>query len=280
MQGVIDYIFKYLQLVKISDIIDILIVAVIIYYIIKIANETKAKNLLKGVAIIFMVFFVSQWLRLTTLNYIIGGALQIGAFALVVIFQPELRNLLERMGRIRFGRIIDFANDTADDDIGTTIDSVAAAARNMSRTKTGALIVMERDTRLGEYIHTGTLIDANLSSGLLENIFVPNTPLHDGAVIVRGSKIVSAGCLLPLTANTNLSLELGTRHRAAIGLSEVTDAVIVVVSEETGKISLAQQGSLTRDLSEDSLVRALTRLMPANKEKSDTIGKIKFWRSK
>ncbi len=280
MQGVIDYIFKYLQLIKISDVIDILIVAVITYYIIKIANETKAKNLLKGVAIIFAVFFVSRWLRLTALNYIVSGALKVGAFALVVIFQPELRNLLERMGRIRFGRIIDLAGDTSDADIEKMIDSVAKAARNMSLSKTGALIVLERETRLGEYLRTGTFLDANVSSGLLENIFVPNTPLHDGAVIVRGDKILSAGCLLPLTSNTNLSLELGTRHRSAIGLSEVTDAVVVVVSEETGKISLAQKGSLTRNLSEDSLRRALIRLMAVNRDKNETIEKMKFWRSK
>ena len=148
----------------------------------------------------------------------------------------------------------------------------------MSRTRTGALIVLERDTKLGEYLSTGTLLDANVSSGLLENIFVPNTPLHDGAVIIRGSKIITAGCLLPLTSNPNLSRELGTRHRAAIGLSETTDAVIVVVSEETGKISVAQEGSLTRNLSEESLKRLLSRLM--DKDKNEAIEKMKFWRSK
>lgn len=280
MQGFMDYVLKYLQLVRVSDIVDILIVAIIIYYIIKIANETKAKNLLKGIAIIFVVFFASRWFRLTALNYIISATLQVGVFALVVIFQPELRNMLERMGRITFGRIIDLANDTSDADVEMTMDAVARAARSMSETKTGALIVLERETRLGEYISTGTQLDAAVSSGLLENIFVPNTPLHDGAVIIRGSRIVTAGCLLPLTSNTNLPAELGTRHRAAIGLSEVTDAVIVVVSEETGKISIAQEGSLTRNLSEEALRRALIRLVMLNREKNETIEKIKFWRSK
>lgn len=280
MQGVIDYIFKYLQLIRVTDIIDILVVAVIVYYILRIANETRAKNLLKGIAIIFVAFFVSRWFNLTALNYLIGAALQVGVFAVVVIFQPELRNVLERMGRIKLGRIIDFTGDSDTEDVEYTISSVATAAGDMARTRTGALMVLERETKLGEYLSTGTLLDANVSSGLLENIFVPNTPLHDGAVIIRGGKIITAGCLLPLTSNPNLSHELGTRHRAAIGLSETTDAVIVVVSEETGKISVAEEGSLTRNLSEESLRRLLSRLMAANKEKSETIEKIKFWRSK
>lgn len=198
----------------------------------------------------------------------------------MVIFQPELRSVLERMGRITVGKIIDFANDN-DEEIDETINAVVKSACKMSETRTGALIVLERETRLGEYISTGTMLDANVSSGLLENIFVPNTPLHDGAVIIRGRKIVTAGCLLPLTSNTNLSLELGTRHRAAIGLSEITDAIIVVVSEETGKISIAKDGSLTRNLSDESLRRALIRLMTAEDEgRNEKIEKIKFWRSK
>ena len=251
MQGLIDYILKYVQLTRITDIIDILIVAVIVYYIIKIANETKAKQLLKGITIVFVVFFASQWLKLNALNYILNATLQVGVFAIVVIFQPELRSILERMGRIKFGKIIDFTGDDGEG-IENTIDAVVNSSCTMSRSRTGALIVLERETRLGEYINTGTMLDANVSSGLLENIFVPNTPLHDGAVIIRGEKIVTAGCLLPLTSNTNLSKELGTRHRAAIGLSEITDAVVVVVSEETGKISIA----------------------------NEKIEKIKFWRSK
>ena len=280
MQGFIDYIFKYLQLVRVADIIDILAVAVIVYYIIRIANETRAKNLLRGIAIIFVVFFVSQWLRLTALNYIIGATVQIGAFAIVVIFQPELRNLLERMGRIKFGRIIDFTSEGEAGNIDDVVASVAKAASDMAKTRTGALMALERETKLGEYLGTGTLLDANVSSGLLENIFVPNTPLHDGAVIIRGSKIIAAGCVLPLTANQNLSHEIGTRHRAALGLSEATDAVIVVVSEETGKISVAQEGALTRNLSAESLKRLLSRLMDSDKDKNETIEKMKFWRSK
>lgn len=276
-----EYIVKYVQLLRVSDLIDVLIVAVILYYLINLIRETRAMQLVKGIIFLFVVFFLSQWLRLNALNYILSGAMQIGAFAIVVIFQPELRNLLERMGRFKVGSIIDFAADTSDEDIARVIESVSLAAANMSESRTGALIVMERSTRLGEFISTGTMLDANVSSGLLENIFVPNTPLHDGAVIIRNNKIVTAGCLLPLTANNNLSRDLGTRHRAAIGLSEVTDAVIIVVSEETGKISIALNGSLTRNLSRDSLAKALTKIIS---QKPDTqqkkIDKFMFWRSK
>ena len=280
MNAFLEYLVKYVQLLRISDLIDILIVSVIVYYLINLIRETRAMQLVKGIIFLFIAFFLSQWLKLNALNYILGGAMQIGAFAVIVIFQPELRNLLERMGRFKVGRIIDFASDTTEDDLHRVIDSIAQAAANMSATKTGALIVMERATRLGEYISTGTMLDANVSSGLLENIFVPNTPLHDGAVIIRNNKIVTAGCLLQLTANNNLSRDLGTRHRAAIGLSEVTDAVIIVVSEETGKISIALNGSLTRNLSRESLAKALKKIMSQKQETNEKIDKIMFWRTK
>lgn len=280
MNAFLEYLVKYVQLLRISDLIDILIVSVIVYYLINLIRETRAMQLVKGIIFLFIAFFLSQWLKLNALNYILGGAMQIGAFAVIVIFQPELRNLLERMGRFKVGRIIDFASDTTEDDLHRVIDSIAQAAANMSATKTGALIVMERATRLGEYISTGTMLDANVSSGLLENIFVPNTPLHDGAVIIRNNKIVTAGCLLPLTTNNNLSRDLGTRHRAAIGLSEVTDAVIIVVSEETGKISIALNGSLTRNLSRESLAKALKKIMSQKQETNEKIDKIMFWRTK
>lgn len=280
MDAFFEYIVKYVQLLRISDFIDIFIVSVILYYMINLIRETRAMQLVKGIIFLFLAFFVSQWLKLNALNYILGGAMQIGAFAIVVIFQPELRNLLERMGRFKVGNIIDFAGTTTDEEQSRVIESVALAASNMADSRTGALIVMERMTRLGEFISTGTMLDANVSSGLLENIFVPNTPLHDGAVVIRNNKIVTAGCILPLTANNNLSRDLGTRHRAAIGLSEVTDAVIIVVSEETGKISIALNGSLTRNLSKESLVKALTKIINQKQDTQQTLGKILFWRSK
>ncbi len=281
MDAFFEYMMKYIRLLRISDVIDVLLVAVIIYYLINLLRETRGIHLVKGIVFLFLVFFLGQWLKLNALNYILGGAIQIGAFAIVVIFQPELRNLLERMGRFNVGNIIDLGGSSSEEEMERVIESVSLAAADMSATKTGALIVMERVTRLGEYMSTGTMLDANVTSGLLENIFVPNTPLHDGAVIIRGNKIVTAGCLLPLTANNNLSRDLGTRHRAAIGLSEVTDAVIIVVSEETGKISLAMNGALTRNLSRESLAKALGKVMSQNAAQNHKkIEKIMFWRTK
>lgn len=280
MQEFFSQISKYVRILRINDAIDILIVAVLLYYMIKIVRETRAMQLLKGLAVFGIAFVASSVLRLTAMNYILSTTLQFGVFAVIVIFQPELRNILERVGRVKFGSIIDL---NGGDEGAAELEAIAAvseAAANMSSTRTGALMVFERETRLGEYISTGTMLDARVSSRLLENIFVPNTPLHDGAVIMRGDRIITAGCVLPLTANNNLSKDLGTRHRAAIGLSEVTDAVIIVVSEETGKISIALNGSLTRNFNEESLKKALTKILTKSPRTADALGKIKFWRSK
>lgn len=280
MQAFFSQIAKYFQILRINDAVDIILVAIILYYLIILVRETRAMQLLKGLVIFGAVFILSRALNLTALNYILSATLQFGVFAVIVIFQPELRNILERIGRIKLGSIIDLNSSDETAKIQEAVDSVATAAENMSLTRTGALMVFERETRLGEYISTGTMLDANISSRLIENIFVPNTPLHDGAVIIRGNKIITAGCLLPLTANNNLSKDLGTRHRAAIGLSEVTDAVIIVVSEETGKISIALNGSLTRNLTKESLKKALNKILTRRQESAETLGKIKFWRSK
>ena len=281
MQSFFSQFLKYVQILRINDIVDIFIVAVIVYYLIKIVRETRAMQLVKGLMIFMIMFVLSNALRLTALNYILGTTLQFGVFALIVIFQPELRNILERLGRVKVDNIINL-NTGSDTEarLEAAINNAAEAAAHMSASRTGALMVFERATRLGEYISTGTLLNAKISSQLLENIFVPNTPLHDGAVIMRGDKILTAGCLLPLTANNNLSKDLGTRHRAAIGLSEVTDAAIVVVSEETGKISIALNGSLTRNLTEDSLKKALTKILTKNQQAAEARDRIKFWRSK
>lgn len=279
MQSFFSEFLKYAQILRINDIIDIFIVAVIVYYLIKIVRETRAMQLVKGLIVFMIMFVLSNALRLTALNYILGTTLQFGVFALIVIFQPELRNILERLGRIKVDNIINLStNNDSGSRLETAIAETAEAAAHMSASRIGALMVFECETRLGEYISTGTLLNAKLSAQLLENIFVPNTPLHDGAVIMRGDKILTAGCLLPLTASTNLSKELGTRHRAAIGLSEVTDAVIIVVSEETGKISIARNGSLTRNLTEESLKKALTKILTKNQQSSEQ--RIDFRRSK
>ncbi len=279
--GAMEYAIRFMRMLRISDIADILIVAIVIYYTIMAIRGTRAVQLLRGIFVAIIIYFMSGILHLDTVNYILSAVVQVAMFAIIVIFQPELRHLLEKMGRLKLVHFLGFAVDSVGEDTETVILNIAAAAADMSETKTGALIVIERGTRLGEYMNSGTMLDANVSCELLENIFVPNTPLHDGAVIIRGNKIITAGCVLPLTANTNLSSELGTRHRAALGLSEASDAVIVVVSEETGKISVAINGSLTRNLSETSLRKALTKLLEADTGAGgDALKKIRFWKSK
>ena len=258
-----DYLTTMISQVRWVDFLDISIIAFAIYKILKFIQETRAAQLLKGLIVLLIATVLSDVLKLYTVNWLLDGLLKVGAIALIVIFQPELRTLLEKMGRLKVGHFLGIAADPFGEKriTETVIESVSRAAAEMSQSRTGALIVIERHTRLGEYMNSGTLMNADVSSELLGNIFVPSTPLHDGAVIIRDNKIITAGCVLPLTANTNLASELGTRHRAALGLSEASDAVIVVVSEETGKISIAINGSLTRNLTEQSLKKALTKLL-------------------
>lgn len=261
MNFVISYLSRFFQVLKVSDLIDIAILAFIIYKLFKVLRETRAIQLIKGIAILLFSLVVSDWLNLNAINYILANATQVGLFAVVVIFQPELRNMLERMGRSKAGKIIDIVSgQSSNDEAVKIIDQLCEAASNLSKSRTGALIVIERETKLGDVIRTGSVVNADISSSLLENIFAPNTPLHDGAVIVRGDRIHTAGCLLPLTSNPNLSRELGTRHRAALGISEASDAMVVVVSEETGKISIAINGTLTRNLDKNSLKHALMKV--------------------
>jgi len=275
-----DIIAKYLQVIRINDLIDIIVVACLIYFLINLIKETRAMQLFKGLIFIAAVFLISSIFKLTALNYILTSTIQIGLFALVVIFQPELRNILERLGRFEF--ISGFINSGSREEqktMGATIKSVVRAAESMSKSRIGALIALERETRLGEYLSTGTQLNADVSERLLGNIFIPNTPLHDGAVIIRNDKIITAACVLPLTANTNISPDLGTRHRAAIGLSEATDSVVVVVSEETGKISVAMNGTLTRNLMPENLEKILNRVMIRSYERNGAaFEKLKFWK--
>lgn len=280
MTGIFTYVSRFLQIMKISDIIDILIIILLVHQLLKMVRETRARQLLKGLAIIFLTVPISAWLNLTAVNYILRNIMQIGAFAVVVIFQPELRSMLEKVGHSKVGKILDFSNvQNNEDESEAIISEIAEAVMNMAETKTGALIVLERETGLGEYAENGTKIDANVSAALLENIFVNKTPLHDGAVMIRSERIYSAACVLPLTNNKNLSRDLGTRHRAALGMSEVSDAIIIVVSEETGTVSIASKGTLTRNLDETSLKKAVKKAFDKKVEKnSEKIEKIKFWK--
>lgn len=240
------------------DFIDIMTVAVAIYFVYKQLKDTRAVSLLKGLLVLAFINVVSHTLNLYVINWILQQGMTVLLFALPVVFQPELRRALEQLGR---GRIFNRAQNVSEAEMDSAINEVMAAARVMSREHTGALMVFEREVGLGDYIDTGILVDAKLSRELIKNIFVPSTPLHDGAMIIRNGRIMAAGCLLPLTEDRTLSIELGTRHRAAIGLSEQADCVVVVVSEETGKISYTYGGHIYRHLPEDQIKEALRTFM-------------------
>lgn len=252
-------VFPFIKSIQITDIIDVSVVAFIIYNVMTFIRQTRAVLLLKGIGILLVVMYVSDWLQLNVINFILINTMQVGVTALLIIFQPELRRGLEHMGRNKWGGIFSF--DEAAQDLSDVIDEVCIAVSGCSRTKTGALIVFERQTRLSDLLTGGTSVNADVSSEMLENIFVPNTPLHDGAVILRNGKIFMAATVLPLSSNKNLSKEFGTRHRAALGISELSDSVALVVSEETGKVSVMVNGDMIRNLSVASLSRLLHKLL-------------------
>lgn len=260
-------ILPFLRTIRVTDIIDILIVAIVIYYIIKHFRKTRAAQLIKGIAIIFVVTYLAEWLHLNVISYVLGNVIQIGFIALVIIFQPELRRALEHVGRSKFGTW--FSEEVSDHH--DLVAEVVRAAESMSKTNTGALIVFEKDVSLDDLLTGGTPINADVSSELLENIFVHNTPLHDGAVIIRNGKIYKAACVLPLSANRDLSKECGTRHRAALGISEQSDCVSLVVSEETGKISVMNKGNMIRNLSTSSLSELLGKALEPSDDVSENV---------
>ena len=237
------------------DVIDILIVAYIIYRLMKLLKDTSAARLAKGVIWLLLIFLIATLAGLNTISFILRNSLGLGVTAAIVIFQPELRRLLEQLGKGNFSSLLVSANDPAA--VEAAINATVKACSDMSRSKTGVLIVFERKERLGEIVSTGTVMDAEPSPELLKNIFFKNSPLHDGALIMREGRICAAGCVLPLSGNQNLSRDLGTRHRAAVGMSESSDSVLVVVSEETGAISVAIGGMLKRHLSPEVLRKVL-----------------------
>ena len=255
------------------DLIDILLVAFIFYKIIGLVKETRAQQVLKGIIFVLVLAPVSEWLQLDTLNYIVVNVMQIGILAIIIVFQPELRRMLEKFGRFNVSAIFKADQSANSFDTDEAITSIAAAAGNLSLTKTGALIVIERETKLGEIAGTGTMLDAVGSPQLVENIFFHNSPLHDGAMILRKNRIVAAGCYLPLTEDNTLSKKLGTRHRAGIGISETADCVVVIVSEETGNISLAMSGALETNFTPDTLKKKLSTLLAPQKSQVQESGK-------
>lgn len=235
---------------RLWDVLDILVVAFFLYRIYILIRDTRATALLKGLVFLGLFTVLAGWLQLHVVSWILDKLMTVLIVALPVVFQPELRRALEQIGRGRFLRSGHVINT---EELEHLIDEIVAIAESLSKTRTGALIVFEREVGLNDYIDTGIAIDGVVSRELLGNIFIPNTPLHDGAVIIRENRIMAAGCLLPLTADRSLSTELGTRHRAAIGISELADAVVVVVSEETGAISYTYGGHIYRHLDGNAL---------------------------
>ena len=249
-----NLVWNVLNRPGLSNIIDILVVTVIIYELLMLTRQTRGSAVLKGLLLLLLIVGASNLLGLTALNWLLMAVLKNGALVLVILFQPELRKALEQMGR---GAIIDKKRREVPDDQEHIITEIIQCLTDLSRRRVGALIVFERKTGLKDVIETGISIDAEISAALLENIFEPNTPLHDGAVVIRGPRVMAGACILTLTEGRGISHELGTRHRAAIGISETTDALVLIVSEETGIISMARGGKLTRHLDSKSLQEIL-----------------------
>lgn len=240
--------------------LDIALVALLVYYVIALVRQTRANSVLKGLALVLIMAWLSDVMQLSAFNWILRQVINTGVIMLVVLFQPELRRGLEKIGRSKLSGagLLESSHKiaTAEHDADEIVDCMT----NLSRRRVGALVVIQNKTGLNDIIATGTILDAEISSALLENIFEPNTPLHDGAVIMRNGRVVAAACYLPLSENYSISRELGTRHRAAIGISETTDATVLVVSEETGVISVAREGKLTRYFDAKALKKLLMDL--------------------
>lgn len=263
--------------IRVRDIIDILIVATVFFKLFKLVRETRAEQLVKGILAIFIIEKISgeDWLQLYTINWILKNTMTVGVIAILIVFQPELRRGLEYIGRSRF--FTKSFLEIKGESLSKTVDEIVEACASLSRQKIGALIVLERQTGLNEVADTGTKINGMVSSNLLINIFIPNTPLHDGAVIIKDDMIKAAACFLPLTDNMNVSKELGTRHRAALGISERSDSLSIIVSEETGSISIAENGTIARHLDSKTLKQILTDMY---KPKETTQTLITKWRRK
>lgn len=263
----LDIVVNSIRNITISSVMDILVVSYIFYKSYMLIRETRAEQLLKGIILIILLIPVSNFFHLTMLNWILTKTITIGVLSFIIIFQPEIRRALEHLGRTAF-------NDKHiledEETMERVVTEIVNSVDNLSKSKTGVLIIIEQLTGLGDIINTGTRLDAVVSSALLENIFVINTPLHDGATIIRNDRIVSAGCFLPLTNNQDLNKKLGTRHRAAMGISENSDALIIVVSEETGTISLAVNGVLTRNYTKERLKDILIRIIKRRQHKKLT----------
>ncbi len=264
--------------INVIDIIEIIIIAFAVYQIVIWIKDTRAWVLMKGIIVLFLVWIIAMILGMNVLLWIFQNAMVIGITAIVIIFQPEFRNALEQLGRKSFSSISPFedSRNKTERYSDRSIQGIVKAVYEMAKVKTGALIVVEREIQCREFERTGIPIDAEISSQLLINIFEHNTPLHDGAVILRDNRVVSATCYLPLSDNLELSKDLGTRHRASIGVSEVSDSLTIVVSEETGVVSVAAEGKLTRHVDAEAMTELLRRVS----RKSSDSSRRRWWRGK
>ena len=257
---------NYLQTIKITDLIDIAIISYIFYKILQFAKETRAGQVLRGIVLVVAMLWLSNVLNLHVLSYILSKTVELGFLALIIVFQPGTRHFLEQVGSGQF-RLSSHRLSLPGTELETAIDETVEAYSAMSKDKIGALMVFERNSILDTCLNSGTVLDAAVSSELLKNIFWPKAPMHDGAVVVRNGRVAGAGCMLPLSGNTKISRELGMRHRAGIGVTEHTDAVAVICSEETGSISVAVNGVLKRHLAPETLSRLLkNELLTAEEE--------------
>ena len=262
------WVVRYLLTIQITDILDIAIMAFVLYKIFTLVQSTKAASLVKGLLIFLAALVLSSALHLNGINYIMSRMVNLGLLALIILFQPEIRRILEQVGSRRFTAF--FIHEESAGAMERAISQTVLACTEMSQTRTGALIVFEREILLDDMVRSGTVLDAAVSSELLKNIFFVKAPMHDGAVIVRHGRVLGAGCMLPLSKNVNLSRDLGMRHRAGIGMSENSDAVVVIVSEETGSISVAIGGMLNRHLKPETLENLLrNELLPREEDPAE-----------
>lgn len=274
----LETVVQYIRLIKFNDILDIAVIAYIVYRLLLLVRRSRAAQVVKAILLLLAALGLTSALKLRTLNFVLDNTVALGMTALIIVFHPEIRRFLEQLGGSTFGSV--FHQEEAVSEIERAISQTVAAYTAMSRDKVGALMIFERKNLLDDVIKTGTMLDCSISTELLQNLFWNKAPLHDGALIVREGRIVGAGCMLPLSRNTNLSKDLGMRHRAGIGMSENSDAVVAIVSEETGSISVAVGGMLKRHLAPDTLERLLRNELLPDQEPAEPGLMAKLFRSK
>lgn len=273
IENIINNIGNALPTITLTDILDILLVTFVIYYAITLIRTTSAYRIAKAIVLLLALTLLTDLFSLHTMNFLLNYVLELGVVALVIVFQPELRRLLERVGGRSIREFLE--KPIASEEALVTVKETVSACESMSAERVGALIVFERVNSLEHICATGTRVDARLSQELIRNIFFPKAALHDGAMIVSNDRIQAAGCVLPLSENRSLSSDLGTRHRAGIGMSETSDAIVIIVSEETGAISVATDGMLKRDLSPETLRKVLEKELVSDENKSSVLDRIK-----